>query len=236
MHAANDAEGRSLRYRLALASGLAAALLMFVKGFFITTAEPDLGGSAGAIEGWLADNRIGFLSSIYLEFAGDAFFLVFLAGLYVALRRAEGGGGVLSLAAFSGGVGTILVSLARLGTELAFVRVAIDGGTPEMLRTLDTLVRSLQEGLAFPQGVFWATASIAMLGSRLLPRWIGVLGTVGAAGLFISTGAVFDPESPLGIFGFLVFPLFTIWMVATIITLLRRSLAGQPAPQPRLAQ
>lgn len=236
MHAHNDDGARSLQYRLALVSGFAFAALMFVKGFLVTPAEPDLGGSADAIKDWLASSRIGFLSSIYLELAADAFFLVFLAGLYVALRRAEGGSGLLPLAAFGGGVATILASLARLGAELAFVRGDADGGAPEMLRALDTLARSLQEGLAFPQGVFWATASIAMLGTRLLPRWIGVLGTVGAVSLFVSTGTVFDPESLLGIFGFLVFPLFTIWMLATNITLLRRALAGEPAPQPQLAK
>ncbi|MBX5445989.1 DUF4386 family protein [Sphaerobacter sp.] len=230
-HADNEFEGVSLRYRLALISGFAFGVLMFVKGFLFTPAEPDLGGSAQAIEDWLATSRIDWLISIYLEFAAGAFFLVFVAGLYVALRRAGDGSGLLALAAFGGGVATILVSIARLGVELAFVRVALDGGTPEMLRALGTVARSLQEGLAFPQGVFWATASIAILATRRLPRWIGILGAVGAVSLFVSTGTVFDPESPLGIFGFLVFPLFSIWMLATPVTLLRRSMTRQPAPQ-----
>lgn len=229
-HTHDESESFSLRYRLALMSGFAFGVLMFVKGFLFSPAEPDLGGSAEAIKDWLATSRIDYLISIYLELAAGAFFLVFVAGLYVALRRAEGGSGLLPLAAFGGGVATILVSLARLGVELAFVRVALDGGTPEMLRALNTLARSLQEGLAFPQGIFWATASIAILGTRL-PRWIGVLGAVGAVSLFISTGTVFDPENPLGIFGFLVFPLFAIWMLATPLTLLRRSVTRQPAPQ-----
>ena len=220
---------RPLGQQLALLSGIAFTMLMFVAGFLVSPPRPDLDASSVAIQAWTRDNRGALLADRYLEAAADALFLVFLGGLYAALGRREGGGAPFASAALGAGVATIVVSLAKLGAGVAFVRLAAGGVAPDALRALHTLSSALQEMLAFPQGTFLLSASLAMLGGRALPRWVGVLGVVGAAALFLSTGTVFDPESPLGIAGFLVFPLFAVWMLATNIILLRRPRARHSA-------
>ena len=233
----DHSEGReeSGWYRAALAGGLAFAFLMFTSVFVVGAPQPDLRGTGETLRAWAVGNHTALVLSSYLQLAADACFLFFLAGLYVALRRAEGGSGLLAHAALAGGIATITVSFVRLAGSVAFIYVAEGGSTPEVLRALDMLTTTTQGLLAFPQGVFWAAASLAMLRTRVVPRWIGILGAVGAVALFTSTGLAFDPESALGLVAFLAFPLFATWMLATTITLLRRAGAPRTAPQPQVA-
>ncbi len=221
--------------RIALACGFGFAILMFFAGFVFDLPRPDLSASSETIRSWAQAHQTIILVNRYLQLLAGVCFVVFAAGLYDALRRAERmarEGGMLGLLAFGAAAGTTLIGSVKIAADVAFVRLAADGTSPDVLRALKLLAATSQDLLAFQQGIFWAAASIALLRTRLLPRWIGALGVVGAALIFVSTASVLDPENPLGIAGFFVFPLFATWMLATPATLLWRARAARPASQP----
>lgn len=233
-HEDNTRDIPSIWYRLALASGLAFAALMFAAGFVFSVPRIEWGGSGEAVRAWLEAHAGTSLVNSYLQAAAGACFIFFATGLYSALRRAEGGGTVLALASLAGGVATGVMGYVRLAHALALVRYGRAGGPADVLQALDISAYATQEMLAFTQGIFWLAASLAMVRTRVAPRWIGVLGLVGSAALFVSTATVLDEQHPLGIAGFVVFVLFTAWMLATTISLLLRSRTRRPAGQAQL--
>ncbi len=221
--------------RVAAGSGLAFGGLMFAAGFLFELPRPDLSASSEAIQRWAQANQTAILTNRYLQLLAGLCFVVFAAGLYDAIRGARRGADLLGLVALAAAVATGVSGSVKIGADLAFLRLALDGGAPEVLRALKLLAAASQDILGFWQGLFWLAASLAILRTGVAPRWTAILGLVGTAALALSTATVIDPESPLGIAGFLVFFLFTAWMVATPVSLLLRSRTRRAAGEMRVA-
>lgn len=164
----------------------------------------------------------------YLRGLGAMCFLVFLGGLLGVLQRAEDGAGSRFPLALGSGIAFVtLVLLAQVGW-LSLASVTALGSTPETRRALEELARLALGVAQLPAAVFVATASAAMLRTRVTPRWVGWLGL--AAAVMQGVGTV-GHNNALGLFGFIGFLLFLIWTLATSVGLLLRSRTPQPASQ-----
>jgi hypothetical protein len=167
----------------------------------------------------------------YLLMLQAPLMLVFLAGLFVTLRRAEGGSGVLSLTAL--GSGLVMVAMLYMGWMIAgniTTFIAEEGGDAATVSALDALAPMSLALSAFPRAVLLGAVSALILERRIAPRWIGITGVVLAAVHLVGTltlpvGDIF----PLLALGSLV---YTVWVIALSASLLRRiKPAVQAMPQ-----
>lgn len=169
---------------------------------------------------WIADvqdaSDLFFVSAWLVIFAG-LFGLVALVGFYDALRDA---GPVTILAPIAGAVGLTLVTISHtipvaMAYELAPGYTAANAANQASLAvTHDTLASvsllTNYVGNALAWGVTVPLYAVAILTTRVLPRWIGWLGMVvavfgGWLGLLSPASSVIEGISTIGFLGFFVF-------------------------------
>ena len=167
-----------------------------------------------------AGNRAQVIISAYLLILSGIFFLWFLASLRVRLLSAEHPPGRLTSIAFAGGIVfvSMLIASASVG---AFIAGEISFGdvkniNPELMRILP----DLQYPLLLIGGMFGAiamidAASVLIVRTGTLPRWIGWFGFVAAVGLLFAGF-------------FLPIILLLLWVLFVSIALLRLEPVGVP--------
>jgi hypothetical protein len=215
---------------VAAVAGLVFFALLVASFFTPDTPSPDDGGAAIAAS--IAEDRTGHQWSLLLGFLGDITFLVFLAGLWSRLHRAEGRGGMFSgLVAIAGAVfvATIMVSE---GLYLALVTgtAKIGDEDPAVFTTLAVL-NDWVGAAVLPAGVaLFLGIAAAVVSTHSLPHWLGWWAAGVAVLLIVSLAGVFEEdvdEGIVGILGFAGFILMVLWVVAASIVMLLR--AGRPA-------
>ncbi len=177
---------------------------------------PDSGSPGGQIVRYATVHRSQLLASYLLFAVGLAVLMVFAAGLYRIVRRAEGQDGWLAMASlasvvaaagvFGAGTAMFMVVAYRPSTEPALARAFWDGGW-----------------LAYNTAGFGFSAWIAILAGatlrhRVLPlwsAWIGIpVALIGFVGPFaVKAGS--GPFSPQGWFAVVVGLTFGAWVLAT---------------------
>jgi hypothetical protein len=158
-----------------------------------------------------------------LVLLGFLFFLVFLGSLWSAMRRAEGGDGWLSAAAFGAGLMSITIGLGSLA-PLLVARYRAGGLDPQLAEAFHD-IEEASFFLAFlPLAVLLAVFAIVAIRPGGLPQWLGWVGAVLSAAFLIG-GLVgsFNLASEWAQVPNLVYP---IWVIATSVVLIRR--AGEP--------
>jgi hypothetical protein len=142
-------------------------------------------------------------------------FVLFLAALLGPLRQTGEWFGATAV----GVSGTVFVALGLVSTatETALVRVV---GTGERAAVLVLFELQAAVPVVFAVTAFTGTTALALLRTRLLPRWLGV-GGLGASAVFLLGavlsifGAAEGESSPFGP------ALFIAWMFVLCIGLLR---------------
>ena len=160
-----------------------------------------------------------------LHALGYLIFLFFLGSLWSALRRAEGGDGWLSAAAFGGGLVSLAVKFASGAASVAANFNACAGIDPQLWQVLQDMNNASFFFSFLPLAVLSAaSAVVAIRFGAPLPRWLGWMSAVLAVALLVEgmAGTIYTRD-----FG-LSFLLFMLWTVITSIALVRR--AGQPLP------
>lgn len=209
--------------RFTALAGLATVALI-VAGV-ATYANPQVTDSAAQINASFVGHGSKTLASIDIQLISVLTFLVFSAGMWRRLRADEGDGGVLSMIWLGSGVlltGLVIVWQAVFG---AAALLAGNQGSPETVKALVALANALDQTITLPMAGFLAAASLIILRSRSLPRWIGWLGLIAAV---LSVVAVLDLTSETAAIGNLnpiASVLWLLWMAAVSISLLRA-----PAP------
>jgi Domain of unknown function (DUF4386) len=215
--------------RIGAVSGI--LFVVTIVATFFVPSTPDVDDPAAQIRESLVDDRNGLIAGIYLSGLAAFFFLAFLAALYLRLRRAESEAGP-SVLALLGGVATTVMVLAVTGVVLALVAAADEDAGDEALRAL----LELDGALFIPTGFFFAAfhvgAGLSILGSGVLPRWLGWASVVIALVFLVALFGLFsedDEGGPLGIVYFLDLLASLLWALATSILMLRRPLERQVA-------
>jgi hypothetical protein len=208
--------------RIGAVSGI--LFVLTIVASFFTPSTPDVDDPAGEIRDTLVDDRNGLIASIYLGGLGAFFFLAFLAALYVLLRRAEGDVGP-SVLALLGGVATTVMILAVTGVTLALVAAADEDAGDDALRALLELDSALFIPTGFLFAAFHAGAGLSILGTRVLPSWLGWASLVIAIVFLVSLFGMFDVDDEGGVLGivyFLDLLASLLWALVTSILILRR--------------
>lgn len=199
--------------RLAGGSGLVFAVLYLAHVVLQSPGPAD--GSVAAVAAYFTEHRIELLLSEVLNGIGLIVFVLFLAALVGPLRQA--GEQVGAAAVLVSGAVFVALGLVSTAAETALVRVADTGEHAAVLMLFE-----LQAAVpvVFAVTAFTSASALAVLRTRLLPRWLGV-GGLGATAVFL-IGAVLSifgtaegESSPLGP------ALFLAWMLVLCIGLLR---------------
>ena len=150
---------------------------------------------------------------------GYLFFLFFLGSLWSALRRAEGGDGWLSAAAFGGGLVSLAIRLSSATVSLAAVHNSCAGIDAQLWEILTNDVGGAALFLSFlPLAVLsLACAVMAIRFGAPLPRWLGWMSAVVAVALLVDgfAGMLYSRD-----FG-PSFLLVLLWTLAASIALVR---------------
>ena len=186
---------------------------------------PDSASPGDEIVTYASDHRRRLLAA-YLAFAiGLAVLMLFVAGMYRIIRRAESEDGWLAMASVTSavggagffGVGTALfiVVAYRPATDPAVVRAFWDAGW-------------LAVNIASFGFVAWiATITVATLRDGALPRWSAWVGIPVAAINLVGPFAVqagTGPFSPQGWYALVVGLTFAVWLLVVVVAVAR------PAP------
>lgn len=214
--------------RLAASGGLLGVALS-VGGFAVIAAAgfaAQPGASTQDLARALEEGNTGLAAAgIYIDTLGSLFFILFIARLWAALRRAEARPAWLSVAAFGSG---ILMLVAGLGDKIAYYAILVGAGSDVSAEAVAPLYYFVAGSFLLFQtfgGFFLLTTGAAVLQTGALVRWLGWAGVI-VGGAAVVLGAVPGP-------GMLVFPFFVLTIAAFSVALLRTPLAAEAAVQTR---
>jgi|SRR5690348_4719606 hypothetical protein len=192
------------------------AAITFVVGLVFASDSPDSKDPDAQVLVWYAkhSHRVGILVGAFLLAFCGLFFLWFVSGLRQRLRAAEGPGGRLANVALGGGVlfvGMLWVGAAALAAVPA--EQSFGGGPPLHVADVARFLPSVGFGAILVFGAFGAiamidAASIVIMRTGVLPKWLAWLGFVAAIVLLF--GVVFLPMIAL-----------PIWLLAASFVLFR---------------
>ena len=191
-----------------------------VLAFIVSGETPDTNDSPAKILAFYIKNDSEQIWASALLAWGAVAFLFFLGALTSALRAVEGAVFRLSAVALAGGVVLALGMLAFASFTFALGDTADDGLTPQAAQALNALNSDFFFPLAAGTGTLMIASGLAIIGSRLLPAWLGWVA------LLIGIVAI----TPLGFFGFLAFLLWTL-IVSVMLWRAKASPAAPPASQ-----
>ncbi len=209
-------------------TGLAAlgTVVLALPVFAIAVLYPTPPASAGAeslVEN-LAEHRLAFQVGLYLSALGwSGVLLVFAAGLWAILRRAEGDSGVWSLVAFGACVATsaaILVCIL-LAAALVYRAPNIDAATASVLSDASGIANLMT---AFPNAIYVIAAAIVIRRTSVLPSWLahGALAVAAIHLLSATSQARSGLFAPFGLLPSLAPLSHTVWLAGVAFVLLRR--------------
>ena len=193
------------------------AVVMYLAAIALTPAQaPDSGSPGGEIVDWAEHgHRDQLLASYLLVAVGLAVIMVFAAGLYRLIRRAEGKDDWLAMASLTSAVAG--AGIFGAGTAL-FMAVAYRPATdPDVARALWDAGWLAYNTAGFGFSAWIVIVAVATLRHRALPVWtawiafpVALIGLVGPFAVRAGTG----PFSPQGWFALVVGLTFGAWLLA----------------------
>jgi hypothetical protein len=200
--------------RLAAATGVLFVVLLLVSVFMVP-APPDVNAAPRDIASYFSDHRTALLISGYLAGLAAVAFLWFLGSLVSTLRRAEGDHPRLSIVCVAAGAVTAAIALAAAGLSatLAYsTALHADGGAVRALFVMSSVGISF---IVFSTTAFVASASVLMIRTGAISRWIGEAGVVFAI-LMLVAGASYANSGPFeagGVMGLVALLSFALWVL-----------------------
>ena len=208
------------------AAGIA-YVVIFLALFAVAGEGPALSDSAAEVREWFVDNETLVALITFSLSVAFALILVFASGLRSVLGPADTGSeGTWSRLSFAGAVW--MVSLSGIGVAfwavlgLEDILAVVSDETMKTLASFDTVIFSAIVG--WGMALFVLGASIVILQTEVMSKWLGWLGAVVAIAAVVGTLWPFtgDVESFFGIFGLIGFPPgFLIWSLWAAISLFR---------------
>jgi hypothetical protein len=218
-------------------AGVLGVIISFGLGAGIASSGPNINASAEEIRTWFVDNETGVaLFTWAMPLAFGVLILLFASGLRSLLAPADAGNEqIWSRLSFAGAVVQASVGLVGLSFwgvlgQADILAVMSD----EMVRTLaafDTML--FFSIMTWPTAVFLLGASVVIVQSGVLPKWIGWAGGVFALSGVIGALWIFsgDSEGFVGAaFGAVGFFGMHLWILVVAIAMIRSpSAVGEPA-------
>jgi hypothetical protein len=216
----------TLFLRISAASGVLFVVLWF-GAFFFSGGFPDLAISPTELASDYVHNAGRLWVGDHMSRLSIVFLVLFLAGLWLVLKRSEAGTGWLSAVAL--GSGLLFAGLVLLG--LLFPAVARElgacaGGAPPasgcdfgrqrvdayLFSVLYSLTGAVDILALTPLSVLLGAVAAVVIWKRALPRWLG-WSSAGLA-ILVLAASVFDVIFP-------TYLLFSLWVLGTSAVLVR---------------
>lgn len=201
--------------RFAPAGALGFLLTIAIGAFVIGEGTPSSKAPAQHIAAYFAEHRGDhFLNATLVMMGAFVLYPWFLAGLYRAIRRAEGETGILAVAAFIGGLtllGPVLLQAAGWGAAALEAGPSRDASVAAGLMDLGNMGFLL---VPFPAALLIVATSMAAKSGVLLPVWLARTGLV-VAPVMILGGVI-------GLLPQLMFAVLGLWLVAVSFSLMFR--------------
>jgi hypothetical protein len=215
--------------------GIIFVVLFIIGPVFLSGETPSRDDSIEDIRAYFTDDGEIYLASDFIGgIAFVLFFLPYLVTLRWVLGSGEGWPPIWSWLTVIGGV----LAVALGGTASVFWgALAISASNPEVddaaVRTLMELDTYAFTFWAFPLALFAASASLVILRTGVLWRWLAVIGLLSA--ILVIIGAAWpidgDEEGALAIPGFIGFPGMALFVLISSINMIM--LKEEPAPTER---
>ena len=209
-------------------SGIAFVVLFLISELSLAD-TPTLDTAATEVRQWFEVNSSQInVSQWGAGLSIGLFFLLFASGLYSRLGPADSANkGVWSRLSFAGAVTLVAIAGAHSGFWAVLSQEnLLTSASDETVKTLaafETVM--LTTVIAFSVAVFLLAASVVILQSRVMAKWLGWVGLVVAA--LLAVGSLWtvtgDEESLLGYFVLSGFGGWLIWTFGAAISLLRSS-------------
>lgn len=201
-------------------AGLIAMALMLA-GLPLAPQWPGADAPPAAVIAYFTEHRAGFLRQAYVEGLGVVFLLGWAGALAHALRaRGE-------VVAASSAFGAMALFTAGFGLNWTpwIVLAARPARDPAVAQALyDFGLWGQFTGVAFPLTLLFGALTVGVFRTGALPRWLAALGAVEVAinlglGASTATHGVMMPNGPFGMGSIM---LFTVWVLAASVVMVRR--------------
>jgi len=183
-------------------------VLLSLIALLIVPLPPAVGSSVKDVLSYYTTNGPTLVLSNYLLMLATVFFLGFFGYVCVVLRKAEGEPHTLSRIVFGAAVAAASVFLLSPLLSQALMARAATGGDGAVVGMLSDLTALSLIASGIPAILLVGLASVVMLRTRQLPRWLGLLGLLLVVLLLLASAGLLLPVGPLaagGIFTTLVF-------------------------------
>jgi len=208
--------GTSWADQIATASGIVFVVLAAIAFALVGDAESN--ASTEELFAYFGDNSERVQWGALLFGFAAAFLLWFGGTIASALRRAEGdAAGRLPAIAVAGVASSVALYLIGVGAWVAFARTAGEEGVSRSLYDLGQQVIGLSPFTAV--AFVWAV-STGIMRTRLLPDWVGWLGT--ALTVLLLADGVYEAlrnSSGLSVLGTIAFVAFLAWVLIASVLL-----------------
>ncbi len=215
--------GTLLLKRIQAATGILYALVGLTALLFVTV-PPAAGAPAREVATFYTVHGSAFMVGGYLCIAGEVFYLWFIAYLRSVLARAEGGTHQLSTLSFGMGVAVSAISFAVAGIGQTLPCVADDPSNLQILHILSDIADTGFTTILIPATLLVGAASVVMLRTAVLPRWIGIFGLViavvqllGSASLAVMPGSFLTSGGLSTVVAYLSLLLWLVVVSATLV-------------------
>ena len=172
--------------RFAALTGAVFAVLVFLS-FVIEGEPPDLDGPVEEVVAFYVDNDTDVLIASVLATLATVMLIFFAASVRRTMREHEGEGGVLSAAAFGGGI----VAAAGIGVDSA-IRFALaesaDDVSPDALQALFAVWSNFFWPIVAGMATLILALGLSALSTRVIPPWLAWIGFLIAILLFTPAG------------------------------------------------
>ena len=225
---------RSLMNQWWRLGGLAGILyvVLFVIGILIEGDTPMPDNSASDIKQYFVDNGDKFMIGDFIIGIGFVFFfLPFASALGSFLGRSEGEPPVWSRLIFFAAITFTAIGAAASSFLGALAYTAGDFTDDNLLKSfVDANYYAFTTAGPLLAGLLVLSASIVILRTKALWQWLGWLGLIFTIAAVISSLSVLndDPNSPLGIMGFIVFISYGVWILIASVGMWLKEAPPEP--------
>jgi hypothetical protein len=168
-----------------------------------------------------------------MEVLAFTLFLFFLGSLSSAMRLAEGGGGALSTTAFGAGLMSITIKLGSAAPLLAAHSNSDELG-PDVKVALQDMNNASFALTFFPLAATLAAVALVAIRTAALPSWLGWAAAALSVGFAV--GGLAGSADLGSEWAGLPMVLFTAWVIAASVVLIRRAGTSTPLTRPAGAE
>jgi hypothetical protein len=227
--AAPAKHGSGTECRAMQLAGFAGILSLALGGAGVIVSQmwafPGTGATAGEIASFVDAHRSALLVDMMLTTAAVWLWLIFGVGVWLRLREADDGQGILPVIFLAGLVGFVTLLFAGFATFFVLVYRASEASDPRLLYDLSFGLLAMSGA---PTALALASYAAAALRSGCLPRWTSLLAVVAALAhlmllaSFVITSGFFSLEG--GVTIAIPATLFA-WIAGTSVAMMTR---GRP--------